>query len=165
MIWFLTCYLRLNLHRSFKADNNQLQDIPYDFSLLLQKYDHNAITLGSNPWLCTCNAEITDTVSCSLYSLFSAVKAAQGIQMFVCQSIRINKHWELFNQPNNHQTWWLASEYTKRNQIHWLCDQLISNFLEPPREDTGFVFHSLFRGICPRLNCWTPGNCDIKFLS
>ena len=57
-----TKLLRLKLHRAFRADNNLLTDIPYDFSLLLQKYDHNVITLGYNPWTCICNAEITDTV-------------------------------------------------------------------------------------------------------
>ena len=32
-----TKLLRLKLHRSFSCDHNQLRDIPYDFSLLLQK--------------------------------------------------------------------------------------------------------------------------------
>ena len=57
-----TKLLRLKLHRAFRADHNLLTYIPYDFSLLLQKYDHNIITLGHNPWTCICNAEITDTV-------------------------------------------------------------------------------------------------------
>ena len=57
-----TKLLRLKLHRAFRADHNLLTDLPYDFSLLLQKYDHNIITLGHNPWTCICNAEITDTV-------------------------------------------------------------------------------------------------------
>jgi len=56
-----TKLLKMKLHRSFKADHNALTEIPYDFSLLLQKYDHNQISLGSNPWHCTCNAEITDS--------------------------------------------------------------------------------------------------------
>jgi len=56
-----TKLLGLKLHRSFRADHNLLTDIPFDFSLLLQKYDQNAISLGSNPWVCTCNAEITGT--------------------------------------------------------------------------------------------------------
>eukprot|EP00092_Neocalanus_flemingeri_P075585 GFUD01093643.1.p1 GENE.GFUD01093643.1~~GFUD01093643.1.p1 ORF type:complete len:288 (-),score=62.38 GFUD01093643.1:267-1130(-) len=54
-----TKLLKMNLHRSFQADHNSLSDIPYDFSLLLQKYDNNLISLGSNPWHCTCNSEIT----------------------------------------------------------------------------------------------------------
>ena len=58
-----TKLLKMKLHRSFKADHNALTEIPYDFSLLLQKYDHNQISLGSNPWHCTCNSEITDSVS------------------------------------------------------------------------------------------------------
>ena len=58
-----TKLLKMKLHRSFKADHNSLTEIPYDFSLLLQKYDHNQISLGSNPWHCTCNSEITDSVS------------------------------------------------------------------------------------------------------
>ena len=57
-----TKLLGLKLHRSFRADHNLLTDIPFDFSLLLQKYDQNAISLGSNPWVCSCNAEITGTV-------------------------------------------------------------------------------------------------------
>ena len=57
-----TKLLRLQLHRSFRADHNLLSEIPYDFSLLLQKYDHNIITLGHNPWICNCNAEITASV-------------------------------------------------------------------------------------------------------
>jgi len=56
-----TKLLKMKLHRSFKADHNALTEIPYDFSLLLQKYDHNQISLGSNPWHCTCNSEITDS--------------------------------------------------------------------------------------------------------
>jgi len=56
-----TKLLKMKLHRSFKADHNSLTEIPYDFSLLLQKYDHNQISLGSNPWHCTCNSEITDS--------------------------------------------------------------------------------------------------------
>jgi len=58
-----TKLLKMKLHRSFKADHNALTEIPYDFSLLLQKYDHNQISLGSNPWHCACNSEITDSVS------------------------------------------------------------------------------------------------------
>ena len=58
-----TKLLKLKLHRSFKADHNSLTDIPYDFSQLLQKYDTMVISLANNPWHCTCNAQITDTVS------------------------------------------------------------------------------------------------------
>ena len=58
-----TKLLKMKLHQSFKVDHNNLTYIPYDFSLLLQKYDHNQIFLGSNPWHCTCNSEITDGVS------------------------------------------------------------------------------------------------------
>ena len=58
-----TKLLKLKLDRSFKADHNAITDIPYDFSLLLQKYAKNEITLGNNPWACSCNAEITNLVN------------------------------------------------------------------------------------------------------
>ena len=57
-----TKLLKLKLDRSFKADHNAITEIPYDFSLLLQKYAKNEITLGNNPWACSCNAEITNLV-------------------------------------------------------------------------------------------------------
>ena len=53
---------KMRLHRAFKADHNLLSEIPYDFSLLLQSYAKNQITLGHNQWRCSCNAEITSTV-------------------------------------------------------------------------------------------------------
>ena len=53
---------KLKLHRVFKADHNNITEIPYDFSLLLQSYPKNKITLGHNPWRCSCNAEITSLV-------------------------------------------------------------------------------------------------------
>ena len=77
-----TKLLRLKLHRAFRADHNLLTDIPYDFSLLLQKYDHNVITLGYNPWTCICNAEITDTVM----EIFSREEIL--IQIFCVQSLQ-----------------------------------------------------------------------------
>ena len=54
---------KMRLYRSFKADNNLLAEIPYDFSLLLQSYAKNQITLGQNPWRCSCTAEITNLVA------------------------------------------------------------------------------------------------------
>ena len=53
---------KIKLHRVFKADHNQISVIPYDFSLLLQSYPKNKITLGSNQWRCSCHAEITSLV-------------------------------------------------------------------------------------------------------
>jgi len=55
-----TKLLSLKLHRAFRAEHNLLSEVPYDFSLLLQKYDKNVITLGNNPWICMCNSEITN---------------------------------------------------------------------------------------------------------
>jgi len=55
-----TKLLSLKLHRAFRAEHNLLSEVPYDFSLLLQKYDKNVITLGHNPWICICNSEITN---------------------------------------------------------------------------------------------------------
>ena len=52
----------LELHRGFRADHNQLTEIPYDFSNMLQRFADNQITLGDNPWQCSCNAEITHEV-------------------------------------------------------------------------------------------------------
>ena len=52
----------LPLFRAFKADHNLLTELPYDFSQLLQK-NTNLVTLGDNLWHCSCNAEITGTVS------------------------------------------------------------------------------------------------------
>ena len=46
-----------------RADHNLLTEIPYDFSLQLQKYDKNVIHLGDNPWTCVCNSEITNMVT------------------------------------------------------------------------------------------------------
>ena len=53
---------KMRLYRVFKADNNLLAEIPYDFSLILQSYAKNQITLGQNPWRCSCTAEITNLV-------------------------------------------------------------------------------------------------------
>ena len=75
-----TKLLRLKLHRAFRADNNLLTDIPYDFSLLLQKYDHNVITLGYNPWTCICNAEITDTVLMEIHEEIISNSNIQSLQ-------------------------------------------------------------------------------------
>ena len=58
-----TKLLKLKLDKSFKADHNAITEIPYDFSILLQKYADNEITLGHNPWACSCNAEITNLVN------------------------------------------------------------------------------------------------------
>jgi len=55
-----TKLLSLKLHRAFRAEHNLLTEVPYDFSLLLQKYDKNVIALGHNPWTCMCNSEITN---------------------------------------------------------------------------------------------------------
>jgi len=49
---------KMRLHRVFKADHNQITEIPYDFSLLLQSFAKTKITLGHNQWRCRCNAEI-----------------------------------------------------------------------------------------------------------
>ena len=54
--------VNLPLLRAFKADHNLLTELPYDFSQLLQK-NTNLVTLGDNLWHCSCNAEITGTVS------------------------------------------------------------------------------------------------------
>ena len=54
---------KLRLYRMFKADHNQMSSIPYHFSLHLQSYPSNKLTLGHNPWICTCNAEITSLVT------------------------------------------------------------------------------------------------------
>ena len=54
---------KLKLHRQFEADHNNISRIPYDFSLLLQSFPKTKIKLGHNPWLCSCNAEITNLVS------------------------------------------------------------------------------------------------------
>jgi Leucine-rich repeat (LRR) protein len=59
---------KLRLHRVFKADHNQITDIPYDFSLLLQSYGKTKITLGHNKWVCECTAEINNLVTSSQYS-------------------------------------------------------------------------------------------------
>ena len=53
---------KMRLHRVFKADHNQLTEIPYDFSLLLQSFAKTKITLGHNQWQCRCNAEILNLV-------------------------------------------------------------------------------------------------------
>lgn len=73
-----TKLLKMKLHRSFKADHNALTEIPYDFSLLLQKYDHNQISLGSNPWHCTCNSEITDSSLQEKLQDFTSVVCGDG---------------------------------------------------------------------------------------
>jgi hypothetical protein len=52
-------FFKLKLHRAFKADHNELTELPYDFSQLLQNFDTKNVTLGHNQWLCSCNAEIT----------------------------------------------------------------------------------------------------------
>ena len=39
-----------------------LVQLEYDFSLGLQQYSGNRVTLGSNPWQCTCDKEITNSV-------------------------------------------------------------------------------------------------------
>ena len=57
-----TKLLKLKLDQSFKADHNDITEIPYDLSLLLQKYAKNEVFLGNNPWACSCNAEITNLV-------------------------------------------------------------------------------------------------------
>ena len=71
--------LSLRPERGLKVDNNLLTGITWDLSLLLQSFqvtalDHrsliihsnivqdNRVTLGHNPWLCDCNAEITNRV-------------------------------------------------------------------------------------------------------
>ena len=54
---------KLKLHRQFEADHNNISRIPYDFSLLLQSFPKTKIRLGHNPWLCSCNAEITNLVN------------------------------------------------------------------------------------------------------
>ena len=41
---------KLKLHRVFKADHNNIAEIPYDFCLLLQSYPKNKIMLGHNMW-------------------------------------------------------------------------------------------------------------------
>ena len=53
---------KLKLHRMFRADNNNISSISHHPSLHLQSYPSNKITLGSNPWRCSCNAEITSLV-------------------------------------------------------------------------------------------------------
>jgi len=73
-----TKLLKMQLHRSFKADHNSITEIPYDFSLLLQKYDHNQINLGGNPWHCTCNSEITDSSLQSKLQDLTSVTCADG---------------------------------------------------------------------------------------
>ena len=55
--------LQLKLDKVFRADDNLITEIPFDFSQLLQKYQNNEVILGQNPWICYCNAEITDLVS------------------------------------------------------------------------------------------------------
>ena len=54
--------VRLKLDKYFRADHNQISDLPFDVSQYLQKYLKNEISLGHNPWSCYCNAEITKLV-------------------------------------------------------------------------------------------------------
>ena len=53
---------QLKLHRMFKVDNNNISSISHHLSLHLQSYPNNKISLGYNPWRCSCNAEITSLV-------------------------------------------------------------------------------------------------------
>ena len=80
-----TKLLKLKLDRSFKADHNAITEIPYDFSLLLQKYAKNEVFLGNNPWACSCNAEITNLVSHLLLLRFYLTPAVfvQNLKMKV----------------------------------------------------------------------------------
>ena len=57
-----TKLLKLKLDQTMKADHNSITEIPFDLSLLLQKYATNEVFLGHNPWACSCNAEITNLV-------------------------------------------------------------------------------------------------------
>ena len=63
-----TKLLQLKLDRLFKADHNAITEIPYDISLLLQKYAKNEVFLGHNPWMCYCDAEITNLVTLDFLS-------------------------------------------------------------------------------------------------
>lgn len=69
---------KLKLYRAFKADNNLLTELPYDFSQLLQNYDTKNVTLGHNLWLCSCNAEITGTSLQRKIQDHEQVKCAEG---------------------------------------------------------------------------------------
>jgi len=51
--------LQLKLHRYLKVAGNLLQDLPTDISLMIQRFN-TEISLGNNPWLCSCNSEITN---------------------------------------------------------------------------------------------------------
>ena len=70
--------LSLRPERGLRVDHNLLTGITWDLSLLLQSFQvmitcpgpypdntfvqDNRVTLGHNPWLCDCNAEITNRV-------------------------------------------------------------------------------------------------------
>ena len=54
--------VRLKLDKYFRADHNEISDLPFEVSQHLQKYLKNEISLGQNPWSCYCNAEITKLV-------------------------------------------------------------------------------------------------------
>ena len=54
--------VRMKLDKYFRADHNQINDLPFDVSQYFQKYLKNEISLGQNPWSCYCNAEITKLV-------------------------------------------------------------------------------------------------------